>query len=207
LKIGLLMDDPAMIDELARDQDIIVAVNHRDQFERWARVVGARPVIADDGNWRLYRIAAGAGPPLQTGAPLPIQSVTANFRNQFVGQMLDGKTTTAWSTGQVQAGNESLLIDLGRPHDLSAVGLGLGPFTLDFPRALLVECSADRLEWTECWRGSSTALAMRAVIDAPLNPVIRIPVTARGVRYVRLGQTFADPTNGWAIAELTVFGT
>jgi hypothetical protein len=120
--------------------------------------------------------------------------------------MLDGKATTAWSTGQVQAGNESVLIDLGRRRDVSGVGLALGPFALGFPRALLVDCSADQLQWTVCWRGSSTALAMRAAIDAPLSSVIRIPVSALAARYIRLHQTSTDPTDEWAIAELTVFG-
>ncbi|HEY2150985.1 MAG TPA: discoidin domain-containing protein [Vicinamibacterales bacterium] len=206
LRIGLGLNDGAVLDELARDRDIIVAVDRHGEFERWVRVVGPRPVIADDSDWRLYRIAAGSGPPVAAGALLSIQSVTANFRNNAVGQMLDGKATTAWSTGQVQAGNESVLIDLGRRRDVSGVALALGPFALDFPRALLVECSADQLQWTECWQGSSTALAMRAAIDAPLSPVIRIPVAALAVRYIRLHQTAADPTNGWAIAELTVFG-
>jgi F5/8 type C domain len=206
LKIGLRLNDGAVLDELARDRDIIVAVDRHDEFDRWTSVVGQRPVIADDSDWRLYRIAAGRGAPVQTGAPLSIQSVTANFRNEAVGQMLDGKATTAWSTGQVQAGNETVLIDLGRPRDVTGLALALGPFVLDFPRALLIECSADQQQWTECWRGSSTALAMRAAIDAPLSPVIRIPMTATAARYLRLRQTSADPTNGWAITELTVLG-
>jgi hypothetical protein len=206
LRIGLTLNDGAVLDELARDRDIIVAVDRHGEFERWVRVVGPRPVIADDSNWRLYRIAAGGGPPVADGAPLSIQSVTANFRNETVGRMLDGKATTAWSTGQVQAGNESVLIDLGRRRDVSGVGLALGPFALGFPRALLVDCSADQLQWTVCWRGSSTALAMRAAIDAPLSSVIRIPVSALAARYIRLHQTSTDPTDEWAIAELTVFG-
>jgi F5/8 type C domain len=206
LKIGLRLNDGAVIDELARDRDLIVAVDHREQFERWTSVVGPRPVIADDGTWRLYRVAAGTGPPPADGAPLRIQSVTANFRNEAVGRMLDGDLRTAWTTGRVQAGGESLVIDLGRAQDLSAVRLAVGPFTIDFPRGLSAECSADRQQWATCWRGSATALAMRAMLDNPLTGSMLIPVSARAVRYVRLRQTSTDPINGWAVAELGVFG-
>lgn len=206
LKTGLRLNDGAMLDEVARDRDIIVVLDHREEFDRWASVVGPRPVIADDGTWRLYRVAAGSGPPPPTGAPLRIRSVTASLRNEAVGRMLDGDLRTAWSTGRVQTGGESLVIDLGGPQDLSGVGLTLGPFTMDFPRGLSVECSADAQRWDTCWRGSSTALAMRAVLDAPLTAPIRMPVSARAVRYIRVRQTSADPVNGWAVAELTVFG-
>jgi hypothetical protein len=140
------------------------------------------------------------------GAPLAVASVAADFGNDMTGRMLDGDPRTAWSTGRVQAGGESLIIDLGRAQDLSAVQLTQGPFTLDFPRALSVECSADAQRWEVCWRGSTIALALRAMLDDPLAGALTIPLTARAVRYVRLRQTAADPANGWAVAELRVFG-
>jgi hypothetical protein len=206
LKVGLNLNDGAVIDELARDGALIVAVDHREQFARWASVVGPRQVIADDGDWRLYRVPATANSPPEIGAPLRVQSVTADLRNETVGRMLDGDPRTTWSTGRAQAGGESLVIDLGRSQDLSAVRLTLGPFTLDFPRGLSVECSADRQQWDTCWRGSAAALALRAVLDDPLTRSMIIPVSAHAVRYVRLRQTSADPVSEWAIGELGVFG-
>src|SRR4029078_9995518 len=53
LKIGLARNDGAVIDELARDRDLIVAVDHQEQFARWAGVLGPREVMADDGAWRV----------------------------------------------------------------------------------------------------------------------------------------------------------
>ena len=208
LRVGLSLNDGAVLDELARDRGLIVAVDHHEQFARWANVVGPRQVMADDGDWRLYRVPvpAVAASPATIGAPLRVQSVTANMRNEAVGQMLDGDPQTAWSTGHVQAGGESLVIDLGRSQDLSAVRLTLGPFRADFPRSLSVECSVDQRQWNTCWRGSAMALALRAVLDDPLIDSMVISLSARAVRYVRLRQTSADPVNGWAVAELSVFG-
>ena len=121
--------------------------------------------------------------------------------------MLDGDVHTAWSTGRAQAGGEELSIDLGRPADLSGVRLTLGPFLQDFPRRLSVECSGDRHRWDTCWSGSGASLALRAVLADPLTATMILPVTARAVRYLRVRQTGVDPVNGWAVAELAVFGT
>ena len=206
LKVGLQRNDGAVIVELARDHGLIVAVDHHAEFERWAGVVGPRPVIADDGDWRLFRVPEGSGPPPALGPPLHVQSVTADAHREAVGQILDGDLRTAWSTGRAQAGGESLVIDLGRTDDLSAVQLAVGPYTMDFPRGLSVDCSADREHWSACWRGSAVALAMRAMLDDATTGAMTIPLAAQGVRYVRLRQTAADRVAGWAVAELGVFG-
>jgi hypothetical protein len=207
LRIGLRLDDGGMIDELARGHSLLVAVDHDEQFDRWAAVVGPHPVVADEGGWRLYRVAAGAevaGP--APGPRLPIRSVAANFQNDAVSRMLDGDPTTAWSTGRIQTGGEELLIDLGRPSEVADVRLTLGPFFSDFPRRLSVECSVDRRQWDVCWRGSAAALALRATLDDPLIATIIIPVAGRSAQYVRLRQTGVDAVNGWAVAELAVIG-
>ena len=69
-----------------------------------------------------------------------------------------------------------------------------------------MECSADGSQWDTCWRGSAAALAVRAMLDDPLTGAMRLHVAANGVRYVRIRQTAGDSVNGWAVAELAVFG-
>ena len=208
LRIGLRLGDTSLLDELAGGGSLVVAVDHGEQFDRWAAVVGPRPIIADEGGWRLYRVAASASPARPTGGVRqPIVSVQANLRNDAVAGMLDGDVHTAWSTGRAQAGGEELSIDLGRPADLSGVSLTLGPFLQEFPRRLSVECSGDRHRWDTCWSGSGASLALRAVLADPLTATMILPVTARAVRYLRVRQTGVDPVNGWAVAELAVFGT
>ena len=205
-KVGLQMADGAVIAELARDADLIVVLDRQEEFERWSAVVGPRPVIADDPGYRILRVPKGAGPPPAIGPPLRVQSITADIHGETVGQMQDGDLRTAWSTGRPQAGGESLVIDLGRPTDLSAVQIAQGQFSMDFPRGLSVDCSTDRERWLSCWSGSAPALAMRAMLDDPTTGALTIRLSAQGIRYVRVRQTAADPVAGWAVAELTVFG-
>jgi hypothetical protein len=205
-KVGLQMGDGAVLAEFARDRDLIVVLDRRAEFERWTAVVGPRPVIADDPGYRIVRVPKGAGPPLAVGPPLPVQSITADLRGEAVGLMRDGDLRTAWSTGRPQAGGESLVVDLGRSADLSAVRIAQGPFTTDFPRGLSVDCSSDRERWSSCWSGSAPALALRGMLDDPTTGALTLHLSAQGVRYLRLRQTGADPVVGWAVAELAVFG-
>ena len=63
LKAALQAGDRGVIGELARDQEILVALDHQTEFQRWFEVVGLRPVIADAGGYRIYRVPKGPGPP------------------------------------------------------------------------------------------------------------------------------------------------
>jgi hypothetical protein len=209
LSIGLHLDDPEVLAELARDRPITLALDRREEFERWSALVdrlGAE-VVGDSGDWRVYRLAAQTRPAVaMSGVRLPVVSVTANVGPDWVGRMLDGDVRTEWNSRRVQGGREEVAIDLGAEHDVSRIRMSLGPFTFDFPRRLVVECGSATGSWQECWRGSTTALAMRAVVEDAGNPVIAIPIDRTGVRRLRLRQTAVDPTNGWSIAELAVFG-
>jgi hypothetical protein len=71
---------------------------------------------------------------------------------------------------------------------------------------LSVDCSSDRERWSSCWSGSAPALALRGMLDDPTTGALTMHLSARGVRYLRLRQTGADPVVGWAVAELAVFG-
>jgi hypothetical protein len=206
LNAALQAGDRGVIGALARDQEIIVALDRQTEFPRWFEVVGLRPVIADAGGYRIYRVPKGPGPPPPFGPALHVQSITADLRGDAVALMQDGDLRTAWSTGRPQTGGETLVIDLGQAADLSAVRLSLGPFTMSFPRGLSVECSADRERWSSCWSGSAAALAVRAMLDDPTAGPLTIRLSAQGVRYVLLRQTASETKVDWAVAELAVFG-
>jgi hypothetical protein len=206
LTAALQAGDRGVIPELARDRDLLVVLDRRVEFERWTAIVGPHPVVADSGNYRILRVSRSLDRRPEIGAALPVQSVTADRQGEQVSRMLDRDLQTAWSTGRMQSGGESLLIDLGRTADVSAVRLSQGPYTMDFPRGLAVDCAADRDSWSSCWTGSSTALAVRGLLDDPRTGTLTIPVSAHDVRYLRVRQTGADAVNGWAVAELAVFG-
>ena len=101
---------------------------------------------------------------------------------------------------------EQVTIDLGSERSVSALRLMHGIFPYDFPRRLTVDCADDTGSWTECWRGSTAALALRGILDDSADAPITIPIGRGHVRRLRLRQTGADAENGWSIVELTVFG-
>ena len=76
VKAALQAGDRGVIGELARDQEILVALDHQTEFQRWFEVVGLRLVIADAGGYRIYRVPKGPGPPPPLGPALRVQSIT-----------------------------------------------------------------------------------------------------------------------------------
>lgn len=206
LRIGLTLGDADVLTELARAAPILVVVDRRDH--EWSTSLAANGglLTAQDQHSRVYRISARDAPADSSDPPLPIASVSSNVGVELVPRMTDGDLRTEWNTRRTQSGGEEIVIDLGRNRFVSEVVTSLGPFRVDFPRRLAVDCAPDGGEWQRCWEGSTTAIALRATLDDPSNPVLRVPVRSGTVRRVRLRQTAVDPRNGWSIAELGVLG-
>jgi hypothetical protein len=209
LRASLRLDDGAALTELARERGLTVAIDRREQFARWAAVVESchGVLVADAGDWRVYRVRAAEREPVPAfGGSLAIASVTANTRADSVSLMLDTDPLTAWSSGRPQAGGEAVMIDLGTDRTVDAVRLMLTAFVDDFPRRLEIDCAAEHGEWRPCWAGSTSGLALRAVLaDARAAP-LTIPIGLERVRRIRLSQTDRDPVNAWSIGELAVLG-
>jgi hypothetical protein len=208
LLIAMRVRDAEVLREFAIGAPIDFVVDRHRDFERWsaaATALGAH-AVADDADWKLYRLDAQPHEPALSGARLPILDVTANFGADLVSRMTDGDGTTVWNTRRGQAGDEQITIDLGQDRYVADIEMVLGVFKSDFPRQITVECADESATWEVCWRGSGARLALRSVLDDPRNPVLRVPLDRRAVRRLRIRQTAADPLNGWSIAELVVHG-
>ena len=206
LTVSLRLDDAAVLTELARHSPLTVAIDRRDQFERWAAVVAQchGDLIDDDGEWRVYRVPSVGRAPAPAGATLlHIASVSANVGPDWVSRMLDGDPWTAWNSRRVQAGGEEVAIDLGAERFVTALRLTIGPFIGDFPRRLVVDEHGD---WRPCWSGSASGLALRAVLEDSRTAPMTISIGLDHIRRLRLRQTGVDPMNGWSIGELAVLG-
>lgn len=211
LKLALEAGDEGALDALARDGDLLVVVDHREQFDRWSSFVERHPrhlFAADDGVWRLYRIAAAPPPPANAvdGPDLPIASVTANLMTNDAPRAIDRDMRTVWNSGRAQAGDEAFTIDLGQPREVTAVKLRLGLFVFDYPRRLAIDCSLEPDAWRPCWQGSAGAAAVGGALDSPREAAMTLYIDHVGARWIRLRQTGADRVNGWSIAELGVVG-
>src|SRR5262249_3811116 len=150
-------------DSLARDRDLIVAIDRRDR-ERWSTLVSRHPGatrIGGDQSWELYRIAQSPAPAaISPFRSVPITHVRTTDHPEHAGMLVDGSIETVWTSGQPQAGNEEIELDFGRPIDLAALKIELGAAYSDFPRRLEVECATTPEEWRPCWSGSAAALAI-----------------------------------------------
>jgi hypothetical protein len=209
LKIALGHDDGGALDAVAAGRPLYVAVAHGPDFDRWAALVAQHPgktLVSDDGQWRLFRLPPPDPPRPITGNRLPIAGLSANRHGEDIGSAADGDIISLWNAGQLQKGNEAVMIDLGRERAVEAVRLELGPFVYDFPRALSVECESADEVFRPCWSGSTSALLIRGILADGARAPMDIPIFQRGVRRIRLRETAADTLNGWSIAELTVFG-
>lgn len=211
LGAGLRVNDGAVLSELARGNTLLVAIDRRDELERWTAVVvqAHGELVDDDGEWRVYRVRdESAVSAAATGAvtPLPIAAVTSNTEANDVTRMLDGDLATWWNSGRVQGGGEEITIDLGAEHRVTAVRLTMGEVVVDFPRRLGIDCRGERGEFKPCWSGSAAGLALRAALENPRTAAMTIPIGLEHIRHLRLRQTGADPANGWSIAELAVLG-
>jgi hypothetical protein len=209
LRAALQREDVDTFAELASHGPLTVILDRDEQYARWSKFVerAGATLVSDERAWVVYRIPeASVAPDDVSGEPLSIRSVVANTGADWANRMIDGDPRTEWNSRRVQAGDEEVLVDLGQPRAVSAVRLALGPFVSDFPRQLVVDCEASDGVWDECWRGSSTALTLRAAIADPRLVPLTIPIGRAAVRRLRLRQTAPDPQNGWSISELTVIG-
>jgi hypothetical protein len=208
LEIALRDEDLDALAELSRGEPLLVAIDRRFQFARWAEALTARqaPLVADDGASSLYRLTGAPAARALSGERLPIQSVEASVASDGVARMLDGDWSTAWTTQGPQQQGESVIIDLGREREVAGVRLDFGPRVGDVPRRLTVECAAEHGEWQTCWRGSALAAAVRGALDDPLRVPMPLPIGRPGVRRLRLRELADDTDRPWSIAELIVHG-
>jgi hypothetical protein len=210
LKIALAMGDAGVLDELARDAGLTIAIERGGEFARLSELVTIHPryqVTAADATRLVYRIPAAPNPlPAAAGERLPVASIAPNFQLADAGRLVDGDPLTMWNSGRPQAGDEQLTIDLGRERDVTLVRVELGSYLYGFPRRLAVDCADEAAIWTACWEGSAAALTLRGVLDNPRNPALTIRVDRAGVRRIRLSQIAVDHDKAWSVAELAVFG-
>jgi hypothetical protein len=205
LRLGLEMDDAHVLDPLARERDLIVAIDRREQA-RWSAIVSQHPRashVGDAAAWVVYRISRE---PLPADPPpsqrLRIAAVRATSPED-VEKLIDGDPRTTWRSRRRDAGDEEVELDFGREYDVAALTLELGGRWFEFPRTLAVDCADLAGAWQSCWRGSTAALALDGALADARNPTMMLRIDAPRVARIRLrGPTAKVP---WSIAELTAF--
>ncbi|MBI3400565.1 MAG: discoidin domain-containing protein [Acidobacteria bacterium] len=171
-----------------------------------ARVPGATEIAHEAGR-RVFAVPGAPVPSEElTGSRLPIKAVVTNTVPMDLARLTDGDRTTGWGSRALQRGDEVVTIDLGATRRVDGVTMTLGQFIRDFPRVLAIDTSADGLEWTTRPTSASLALAIAAARRAPREAPMPFRLGGVLARYIRLRQLGQDPYEGWAFAELAVYG-
>ena len=211
LRFGLQARDRDVLTRMAAHGVEYVVIDRAHRQERAyrtyiARQPGVEPVCVLDTH-TVFRFHGGAKTAAISvpGTPLPVSALDANVREARVGLMRDGDLKTRWDTGPQETGMR-LEVDLGEPRIVSAIELGLGQFSEDFPRGLSIEASEDRAVWHEVWRGSSAGLAIAGALQNLSLVPLTYELPSVRARYLRMSLTENDDTFYWSIAEMRVLG-
>jgi hypothetical protein len=198
---------------MAQFGDLEVVVEHEfDADRRWRKYAetypGIEPIFRDDrySSFRLRQSDHGVRHRRLPAPILPIAAITASGNQELAAHMTDGQLATRWQLGRGQQPGDRVTIDLGVPRIVRGVELAVGRYTADYPRALLVETSADGARWQEAWQGSGGGPTLTAAVFHPTVVPITFPIAPQEARYVRLTQLGSDAVFYWSIAELRVYG-
>jgi O-glycosyl hydrolase len=105
--------------------------------------------------------------------------------------LLDGDPATRWSSGEGQADDMSLTVDLGSAQTFSELSLDVGKSIGDYLRSYVVQVSDDGASWRSVARGPGRTGEM----------IIALPATT--ARYVRISSGTSSGS-WWSIAELNL---
>jgi glucosylceramidase len=161
-------------------------------------VIAAMSQVKLGDRWLAYALPYGAELK-RSGAATDLDragwTVTADgvtpTEDDPLAHLLDGDPATRWSSGEGQAEDMSLTVDLGRAQTFTEVSLDVGDSAGDYLRSYVVHVSDDGASWRSVARGPGRTGEM----------IIALPETT--ARYVRIS---SDATSGswWSIAELNL---
>jgi hypothetical protein len=205
LKTAMRFEEDALFTRFQRDHDLHVIVTKSES--RLVALVERQPgmVRTAENDWafqyRLPRRAALASP--TPGAAVPIASASTGCDGGTVGLALDRDETTRWICPPIGV-PQQLRIDLGRPVAVGAYVQGMGRFSWEAPRYLVIETSVDGRSWREVWNGSVLEQVIDGALRDPRSLRIVVPFAPHAARYLRIRAEHNEAGFHWTIAEAEV---
>ncbi|MGE3509503.1 MAG: discoidin domain-containing protein [Vicinamibacterales bacterium] len=195
---------------------MLVAVNSAATTgDDWIIRMRAMPAARDggaDGPWRFFRMDRASAelrveserrceaPVIAIAAaradegPVPLQPIT------------DRRPDTRWLSRFEMPYSTTLVFELGGVARVCSIELSLGSLAYEYPGNLTVETSIDGERWTEVYRGSVAASAVRAALRDQLNASVTVTFAPTPARLLRLQRTANETAPVWVVADVVVRG-
>lgn len=109
--------------------------------------------------------------------------------------MVDGDSSTRWSSGVPQSAGQAFTVDMGETHDVDQITMDSGSSAGDYARGYAVSLSSDGTTW-----GDPVASGIGS------GPVEHVSFPRQAARYVKVVQT-GNSSSWWSIAEFTAADT
>ena len=192
---------------ISTDPGAVVTTSFAAQATRSIRI---QLTTSSTSWWSMHELRLGcstppgsatpdAGPPTDydagnvTGPGLPHTGWTATASSvgntDVAANAIDGNTSTRWSSGKAQYGDEWIRVDLGQATSIRQVWLTSN--ATDFSAAYALDVSTDDVNYTTVISGLGATLT-------------KIPFAPRSARYVRIRQIGSDDTSWWSVYEINV---
>lgn len=124
-----------------------------------------------------------------------IASSSSTAPQDLVGNMIDGKNSTRWSTGVAQSAGQYVLVDFGKQENFDKIILEHDGN--DYPGSYIVEISQDGEHFSQ--------VTLNNINIGFGSKMVLLPSSPQTARYVRISLTGPHPTNNWwSITELNI---
>jgi beta-glucosidase len=161
----------------------------------WTSATGSNQIMVGASS-RDIRLTGAVTIGSSTSAPLSRTGWTATASptstTDVPARMLDGDSSTRWSSGAPMANGNTVTLDLGAARTFSKVVMDSAGSASDYARGYQIDVSSDGTTWRAAATGTGTA----AVVTAATG--------SQTARYVRITQTGAA-SSWWSIAELNLY--
>ena len=133
-------------------------------------------------------------------------SASTSHRPEELIYAFDGDTATRWLSGQPQAGNEWITIQLDEPTDVSHLRITVGRLSFgDYPRHLIIESSADGRTWETLHSAGGFEYLLPGAVPVEGVSLMDFPLPPNTSRLIRLRQTGTTPMFYWSFHELELW--
>jgi beta-glucosidase len=168
----------------------------------WTNATGANAISVGSSSRDIrltgqVTIGSGGGGTGGTQTALPrtgwTASASASSTTDVPAHMLDGDSTTRWTTGVGEAAGQYVTIDMGSTKSFDQITMDSAASTGDYARGYQVLVSTDGTNWSAPVASGTGS-----------TPLITATFPTQNARYVRVVQTGSNSL-WWSIAEFNVY--